>query len=60
MSVVQPLHTPEAHSKTSAIVAEFGKNEGPQLHAELVATDAQNKHTSYISGIFSISVGVFP
>uniref|UniRef100_A0A183UWF9 Carn_acyltransf domain-containing protein n=1 Tax=Toxocara canis TaxID=6265 RepID=A0A183UWF9_TOXCA len=31
------------------IVDEFCRNEGPELHKELVAYDRRNKHTSYIS-----------
>ena len=35
---------------STAAVESFRKEQGPKLHAELLASDKANKHTSYISG----------
>lgn len=46
----KPLLAPEPFEKTRRIAKNFLGYEGRALHAELLAQDKQNKHTSYISG----------
>jgi len=48
--VTQPILTPAEHAVTKAAIDEFGKGVGQLLHKDLVAWDAKNNHTSYISG----------
>ncbi|KAL8569449.1 hypothetical protein ACOMHN_054164 [Nucella lapillus] len=45
-----PLVTPQQHAETAQVVASFQENEGKDLHAELVAQNKRDKHTSYITG----------
>ncbi|KAL5014600.1 hypothetical protein ScPMuIL_008870 [Solemya velum] len=44
------INSAEEFSQTKAAVQDFLSKDGPDLHKELVATDKQNKHTSYVSG----------
>ncbi len=46
----RPLLTDEQFALTKAIVDDFQRNEGPDLHTSLKIQDRQNKHTNYISG----------
>ncbi|XP_071784291.1 carnitine O-palmitoyltransferase 2, mitochondrial-like [Asterias amurensis] len=46
----RPLLTDEQFARTKAIVDDFQRNEGPDLHTLLKIQDRQNKHTNYISG----------
>lgn len=45
----QPILTDAEWKETSAHVKQFLTKDGPQLHKLLLAQDAKNKHTSYIS-----------
>ncbi|KAL7288765.1 hypothetical protein TKK_0016745 [Trichogramma kaykai] len=49
LNAQKPLLNDEQMKKTEAIVNDFLKKDGAQLHAELVKLDSMNKHTSYIS-----------
>jgi carnitine O-palmitoyltransferase 2 len=44
-----PLLSPSEFDITKSIVEEFSKNEGPNLHAQLLAKDTANNQTSFIS-----------
>ena len=46
---LQPLVTPAAFSRTSALAAAFGGAPGAALQAQLLASAAAQPHTSYIS-----------
>jgi len=50
MASQKPLLSSEEFEKTDKIAKDFLKGDGLELHNEVVATDKQNKHTSYISG----------
>ncbi|XP_058808413.1 carnitine O-palmitoyltransferase 2, mitochondrial [Phymastichus coffea] len=52
LNAQRPLLQDEQMQKTEAIVNKFLKGEGQALHAELVRSDAANKHTSYISELW--------
>ena len=47
---VKPIVTPEQYEATAKLVEDFRTGQGKELQAALVAHDAANKHTSYISG----------
>ena len=47
---MHPLVSEADFAKTRAAIADFAAKQGPQLQTKLVANDAANKHTSYISG----------
>ncbi|CAL1275003.1 unnamed protein product [Larinioides sclopetarius] len=50
ITALQPFINSEQLKKTQQIVDAFKKGEGLQLQKELQASNAKNKHTSYISG----------
>ena len=46
---VEPIVTPDAFKKTSAIVEAFQSGEGKQMQEALIARDKANPHTSFLS-----------
>lgn len=50
LSAQKPLLDDSQFRKTEQICKSFENGVGKELHAQLVAQDKQNKHTSYISG----------
>ncbi|XP_017137735.1 carnitine O-palmitoyltransferase 2, mitochondrial [Drosophila miranda] len=49
LAAVEPLLTPQEQGGTRRAVEEFRQGPGMELHVRLQASDAANKHTSYIS-----------
>ena len=57
---IKPLVGADAFTKTQAAIRAFASGDGPKLQADLVAQDAANKHTSYISGARAWAVTTAP
>lgn len=50
LSIVQPVVSESQFQATKKLVEDFQVTDGPKLQQKLKEIDAQNKHTSYISG----------
>lgn len=49
LNAQRPLLQDDQMQKTQTIVEKFMKEDGAELHSELLSSDAAKKHTSYIS-----------
>lgn len=56
LTALKPLVNSEQWTATRSIVESFRDGAGKNLHERLVAKDKANKHTSYISGTYIVSL----